>query len=134
MKTIELHHLGDRELWFAKSADNAWSLPMYVDWKHERVTDTYFAMVVPAISLYHSQVLVMGALMAPHSSRIEELNRWLIHGGLPKQFCTRLQELPLPLTTNGQMLPVPRCRHSGRCPGSGCVRMSQGGWWPLRAS
>jgi hypothetical protein len=77
MKTIELHHLGDRELWFAKSADNTWSLPMYVDWKHERVTDTYFAMVVPAISLYHSQVLVMGALMAPHN-RIEELNRWLI--------------------------------------------------------
>ena len=77
MKSIELHHLGDRELWYARSADDTWSLPMYVDWKHDRAEDKHYAMVTPAVSLYHSQILIMKALMAAHN-RMEENNRWLI--------------------------------------------------------
>jgi len=77
MKSIELHHVGDRELWIAKSADDSWSLPMYVDWKHDRIGKKHYAMVTPAVSLYHSQVLTMKSLMAAHN-RMEENNRWLI--------------------------------------------------------
>ena len=77
MKSIELHPLGDRELWFAKAADNSWSLPMYVDWKHDKAHDKHYAMVTPAVSLYQSQVLMMKALMTPHN-RLEDGNKWLI--------------------------------------------------------
>jgi len=50
---------------------------MYVDWKHDQAEDKHYAMVNPAVGLYHSQVLMMKALMAPHN-RLEGSSRWLI--------------------------------------------------------
>jgi hypothetical protein len=81
-RTLTLHGYGDRELYFAKAMDGSWSLPMYVEWKHDKEHDKHYAMVMPAVSLYTNQSLMMQALLQVHDI-IEEKTRWLI----PRNIC-----------------------------------------------
>lgn len=78
----EFYQHGDEELWFAEADDASWRLPMRVFWQHERATDMMFAHIVPAVCLYHSQVIAMTALLSVHD--IKGGNKsWVI----PKRIC-----------------------------------------------
>lgn len=76
-KTLTLHGYGDKELYYAQSQDSAWSLPMYVEWKHDKDHDKHYALVTPAVTLYVNQGLAMQALLQVHDL-MGEKNRWLI--------------------------------------------------------
>lgn len=81
-RTLTLHGYSDKELWIAKGQDNTWSMPMFVEWKHDKDHDRHYAMVTPAVTLYVNQGLVMQALLQVHDV-MGEKGRWLI----PRNIC-----------------------------------------------
>lgn len=82
VKTLTLHGYGDRELFYALAADSSWSLPMFVEWKHDKDHGKHYALVTPAVTLYVNQGLSMQALFQFHDI-MGEKNRWLI----PRNIC-----------------------------------------------
>jgi len=83
-----LHQNGDRELWFASG--DGWSLPMYVDWKHDRDTDKHYALVTPACNLYMNQALMMNALMGHHDIGGQK-TRWIIPRRMAESIMAKAQ-------------------------------------------
>lgn len=81
-RTLTLHGYGDKELFIAKAQDDTWSLPMFVEWKHDQEHDKHYALVTPAVTLYVNQGLVMQALFQVHDV-MGEKGRWLI----PRNIC-----------------------------------------------
>jgi hypothetical protein len=81
-QTLTLHGYSDKELYVARAMDDSWSLPMFVDWKHDKEHDKHYAMVSPAVSLYTNQSLMMQALLQVHDV-MGEKTRWLI----PRNIC-----------------------------------------------
>jgi hypothetical protein len=81
-RTLTLHGYGDKELFFALAQDSSWSLPMFVEWKHDKEHDRHYALVTPAVTLYVNQGLVMQALLQVHDVAGEK-NRWII----PRNIC-----------------------------------------------
>lgn len=72
-----LFPIGDRELWFAKAADDSWALPLYLDWKLDRETNIEYALVMPAVGLYVNQHLLLKALLGSHDVQGRDDN-WVI--------------------------------------------------------
>lgn len=81
-QTLTLHSYGDKELWIAQAADSSWSLPMFVEWKHDKAHDKHYAIINPAVSLYTNQSLMMQALLQVHDI-MGEKTRWLV----PRAIC-----------------------------------------------
>lgn len=81
-QTLTLHGYSDKELWFAQAQDNTWSLPMFVEWKHDKEHDKHYALVTPAVTLYVNQGLAMQALLQFHDV-MGEKSKWLI----PRNIC-----------------------------------------------
>lgn len=72
-----LFPIGDRELWFAKAADDSWALPLFLEWKLDRTTNIEYALVMPAVGLYTNQHLVLKALLGSHDIQGRDDN-WVI--------------------------------------------------------
>lgn len=75
--TITLLPYGDRELFHAQGQDGSWSLPLYIDWKHDKVSDRHYALVMPAVGLYTSQALTLIALLQVHDIQGRK-DQWVI--------------------------------------------------------
>lgn len=63
-KTTTLYPYGDTELWYASGDD--WSLPLHVQWRHDRENDKHYGLVMPAVGLYYSQGLRLISLLQVH--------------------------------------------------------------------
>lgn len=63
---LKLYPNGDRELWYASSAEMGWSLPLFVEWRHDRDNDRHYALILPAVCLYMTQALVLKKMLSPH--------------------------------------------------------------------
>lgn len=74
-KTLILHPYGDTELWFASG--DGWSLPLHVQWRHDKDNDRHYGLVMPAVGLYYSQGLTLIALLQMHDIQGRN-DRWLI--------------------------------------------------------
>lgn len=77
-----LHQYGDRELWTAEADDKSWSLPLYVEWRHDKENDVHYAHVLPAVCLYNRQALTLISLLQPHDIQGKKTN-WVI----PRRIC-----------------------------------------------
>lgn len=80
-ETLELHRIGDQELWYAEAQDSSWRLPLLIEWRHDRKNDKHYALIDPAVSLYTNQALTMQALFQHHDIS-EGKGRWLIPRGI----------------------------------------------------
>lgn len=67
---------GDIELHVA-SGDN-WELPLHLQWKHDQENDIHFAVLTPALGLYHSQATTLDVLFAAHDIS-NTRGTWIIH-------------------------------------------------------
>lgn len=74
---IELVPVGDRELWRAAAKDDAWSLPLYIDWRWHQAGNVHYALVMPAVGLYTNQHLLLKSLLDPHDIQGRQ-DQWLI--------------------------------------------------------
>lgn len=75
--TLELYPYGDSELWYALGQAGNWSLPVLVHWRHDRVNDKHYGLVVPAVGLYYSQALTLKGLLQVHDIQGNS-DSWLI--------------------------------------------------------
>lgn len=73
--TIELFPYGDSELWYASGQD--WSLPLLIQWRHDKANDKHYASVSPAVGLYYSQGLTLNSLLQIHDIQGRK-DCWLI--------------------------------------------------------
>lgn len=74
---VELHPVGDVELWFAEPDDCSWRLPLYVEWKENPSTKERYGLVIPPFCFYESQLMTIEALVKEHSLQMEN-SRWLL--------------------------------------------------------
>lgn len=58
----DLFPTGDRELWIAEGRDGSWAFPLYVEWRQDRETYNQYALIMPAVCPYHSQLLLLQAM------------------------------------------------------------------------
>lgn len=75
--TLQLYTVGDRELWYAQSKDDSWSLPLLVEWRQEKEGGDQYALIIPALSLYSSQLLLLRAMFQLHDF-LKDGSRWLV--------------------------------------------------------
>ena len=77
---VSLGQIGDVELWYAEDADRTWMLPVLVYWKRESITGSEHALIIPALSMYSSQFLILNALFSVHDqlSHREDVRSWLL--------------------------------------------------------
>lgn len=75
--SITLLPYGDRELFFAQGQGGSWSLPLYVDWKHDKTNDKHYALVMPAVGLYISQALALVAMLQVYDIQGRR-DRWIV--------------------------------------------------------
>lgn len=72
-----LHQYDDRSLWYAEAEDKSWSLPLFVEWRHDKANDIHYAHVVPAFCPYFNQALTLKSLLQPHDIQGRE-DQWII--------------------------------------------------------
>lgn len=72
-----LHQYGDRELWYAESEDKSWSLPLFVEFRHDKAGDVHYCHIVPAFCPYYNQALALKALLQPHDIQGRD-DQWII--------------------------------------------------------
>ena len=76
------HQYGDKELWRAEAEDRSWSLPLFVEWRHDKENDLHFAHVQPAFCPYYNQALTLNSMFQVHDI-MGRKNEWLI----PRRIC-----------------------------------------------
>jgi hypothetical protein len=81
--TVDLHHIGDVELWFAEGADSSWRLPLHVEWKENPSTKERFGLVLTPLCFYETQLTALRVLFQERAQEVEadQINGWLLHEG-----------------------------------------------------
>jgi hypothetical protein len=75
--SVTLRPIGDVELWLAQAEDRSWRLPLHVEWKMDDATQALYAMVLPGVCFYETQLAVMRDLLSGFSIS-ENQDRWLV--------------------------------------------------------
>lgn len=92
---LELHQVGDTELWYAEAADKAWMLPLHVDWREDVVRHNAYGVVMPATCLTPPQVLVLRNLLEHHALEAGRTDRWILPSHIVRQLLYKAQGITL---------------------------------------